>query len=190
MKQSLSLTPSTDALGFDPWFSGTPIMVYGTVPAYPTMTTWMMQLWKYPSDAFETDAEPLITAVGAEASGVMTVTFTGAQTDDLELSQAAGSNNFYLTIGGVDSNNLRRMVRGGTIEITPGPFVSDAGSTVTGITITDDVASFVYNGATYTIPVAEITSPPGAVEGEIVVIDDMAVLTIDGVSYTFPVQES
>ena len=56
-----------------------------------------------------------------------------------------------------------------------------------GVTIEDDVASFVFNGVTYTLPVEAITSPPGAVEGELVVIDDVGVITVDGVSYSFPV---
>jgi hypothetical protein len=190
MKQSLSLTPSTDELGLDPFFAGAPVQIYGTIPAYPVMDSWQMQLWKYPSDAGEEGAEPLLTAVGAEATGVMTITFTASQLSSLDLSDAIGCNNYWLTLGGVDENSQRRVVRGGTVEIIPCPFVTDAGATVSGITITDDVASFVYNGQTYTLPVAAIETPVGAVEGEIVVIDDMAVLTIDGVSYTFPVQES
>lgn len=190
MKQTLDLSPTTAALGLDPYFGGAPLGVTGDVPAYPTMTTWHMQLWKQPGDAFDDDAEPLINAVGSVTSGVLTVYFTAAQTAALTLSNAIGENNFWLSIAGVDANNLRRMVRGGTIEIIPGPYVTDAGTTITGITVTNDVASFVYNGETYTIPVEEIATPVGAVEGEIVVIDDMAVLTIEGTSYTFPVQET
>jgi hypothetical protein len=189
MKQTLSLTPSTDALGFDAWFGGTPLIVTGTVPADPVMTTWMMQLWKYPSDAYETDAEPLLNAVGSVASSTVTVAFTATQLATLELSQVAGSNNYWLTIGGLDANGSGRMIRGGTIEIIPGPFVSDASTELTQITIEDDIASFVFNGVTYTVPVAAVETPTGAVEGAIVVIDDVAILTVDGVSYTFPVSE-
>jgi hypothetical protein len=190
MRQSLTLTPTTDALGLDPWFAGAPAQIYGTVPAYPEMTSWMMQLWKYPHDANEDDAEPLASAVGAVNAGVMTITFTAAQLSALELSDEVGANNYFLTLGGVDANSQRRVVRGGSVEIVPCPFVTDAGGTVTGVTVTDDVASFVYNGQTYTLPVSEIEDPIGAAEGEIVVIDDMGVITIDGVSYTFPVIES
>ena len=187
MKQALTLTSTADPLGLDSFFSGAPLMIYGDVPDYPDMNTWMMQLWKRPHDAFEDDAAPLATAVGSEIAGVMTITFTAAQTGALALSNEIGANSFYLTIGGVDANDQARIVRGGTIEIVPGPFVTDAGSTLTGITITDDVASFVFNGVTYSLPVAEVATPPGAVEGELVVIDDMLVITIDGISYTTPV---
>lgn len=189
MKQTLTLTPTADGLGFSPWFAGAPAMITGTVPTYPAMTTWMAQLWKYQKDAYETDAEPLLTAVGAEAaaSGTMTVTFTAAQLSSLTFSQLVGSNNYWLTIGGVDANNLKTVIRSGTVELIPSQVVTDAGATLTGITIEDDVASFVFNGVTYTLPVEAITSPPGAVEGELVVIDDVGVITVDGVSYSFPV---
>lgn len=52
MKQTLTLTPTADGLGFDPWFAGAPAMITGTVPTYPAMTTWMAQLWKYQKDAY------------------------------------------------------------------------------------------------------------------------------------------
>lgn len=187
MKQNLSLTPSTAPLGFDPWFGSTPLVVYGTVPAYPDMTTWMMQLWKYPHDAFEADAAPLCTGVGSESAGVMTVAFTSSQLSGLAYSQEAGTNSYWLTIGGTDANNLKRTVRGGTIELIPAPLITDAGSSVTGITITDDVASFVYNGVTYTLPVAAVTPSPAVTEGETVVIDDMLIIMVNGVAYTTPV---
>jgi len=50
----------------------------------------------------------------------------------LDLSDQVGSNNYFLTLGGVDANSQRRVVRGGSIEIVPCPFVTDAGGTVTG----------------------------------------------------------
>jgi hypothetical protein len=186
MKQTLDLNPTADPLGFSPWFAGAPAMITGTVPTYPDMTTWMAQLWKYQSDAYEADAEPLLTAVGAEAaaSGTMTVTFTAAQLSSLTFSTQAGSNNYWLTIGGVDINNLPAVVRFGTIEIIPSRVVTEAGASISGITIEDDVASFVFNGVTYSLPVEEIPTPPGAVEGAYVVIDDVLVLTVDGVSYS------
>jgi hypothetical protein len=190
MKQTLSLSPSSDPLGLDPWMSGGPIVVTGTVPAYPTMSSWMMQLWKYPHDVTAADAEALITAVGTVASTTMTVAFTKTQLGTLDLSNEAGANCYWLTVGGLDSNSSGYVIRQGTIEIQPSAFLSDADASITQITIEDDIARFVFNGVTYTVPVAAITTPTGAVEGAVVVIDDMAVLTVDGVSYTFPVQET
>jgi len=192
MKQTLSLTPSTDALGLDPWFAGSPVVITGTVPAYPTMDTWKMQLWKYPHDAQVADAEPLATAVGAVVSTTVTITFSPSQMtyDALSLSDEAGANHYWLTLGGEDEDGFQQLIRAGTVEIMPCPFSGTAPTTATAITVTDDVATFSWNGSAYTLPVVEIESPDGAVEGEIIVIDDMAVLTVDGVSYTFPVQES
>lgn len=192
MKQSLSLTPSSDALGLEPWASDSPLSLTGTVPATPSMSEWRMQLWKYPSDAREDDATPLATAIGSVASSVLTIMFSPSQMsyDNLDLSDAIGENNYWLTLGGEDADGFQQIIRYGWIEVVPVPITTDAPTTAIGITVVDDVATFVFNGSTYTLPVSAIATPEGAVEGEIVVIDDMAVLTVDGVSYTFPVQES
>jgi hypothetical protein len=135
----------------------------------------------------EDDAEPLLTAVGAEESGTVVITFTAAQLSSLTYSDVVGSNNYWLTIGGIDANSLARVVRGGTVEIVPCPFISDEGTTVTGIMVEDDMATLTFNDVTYTFAVSEIETPEGAVEGQAIVIDDMLVITIDGVSYTTPV---
>ncbi len=192
MTQTLTLTPSSDPLGLSPWPSGGPMVITGTVPASPSMSTWRMQLWKRPHDARVTDAEPLATAVGTVASSTLTIAFSPSQMDydALSLSDAVGANNYFLTVGGTDTDGAQQIVRFGNIEIIPVPFDASAATTATAITVEDDIATFTFNGATYRIPVEEIASPPGAVEGEIVVLNDMAVLTIDGTSYTFPVEET
>lgn len=192
MKQTLTLTPSTASLGLDSWFANTPLVVTGTVPAYPSMNSWQMQLWKYPSDSLVAGAQPIVAAAGMVVSSVLTMTFTPSQMahSNLELSSAIGSNNYWLTIGGIDSAGFAQIIRAGTIEIAPCPFDSNAPTNQVGITVTNDIATFVFNGSTYVMPVQQIAVPSGAAEGEIVVIDDMAVLTVNNISYTFPVQET
>lgn len=192
MRQTLTLTPSSAALGLDTWFAGAPVVITGTVPAYPTMDSWQMQLWKYPHDAQETDAEPIATAIGTVVSSTLTITFSPSQMsyDNLTLSDVVGNNNYWLTLGGTDTDGFAQIIRAGCVEIMPSAFVSNAPTTAIAITVANDVATFVFNGATYTLPVQEIVAPAQAVEGEIIVLNDMAVLTVNNVSYTFPVQES
>jgi len=190
MTQELDLTPSSAALGLDPWFSGDPLVITGTVPSTPTMSSWRMQLWKRPHDINTDGAEPLATAIGTVASGVLTVIFAPSQVtyDALELSDVIGNNNYWLTVGGVSSEGYRRLIRAGSVEFLPAPFDEDAASsTPVTYTVTDDVITFDYDGTTYSFPVSPIGVPTGAVEGQVVVIDDVGVFTTDGVSYSFPV---
>jgi len=188
MKQTLALSPSSDPLGLAAWHSGSPIVVTGTVPSYPTMRSWYMQLWKYPHHAFEAGAEPVATAVGGVTSGAVTFTFTSAQTAISGLSDVIGTNNYFLTVGGIDSAAQPHVCRAGVIEIARVPFLTSEEVIPTGIIVSDDVASFEYDGTTYTLPVAPMdTAPEGAVEGELVVIDDVLVITFNGISYSVPV---
>jgi hypothetical protein len=192
MKQTLTLTPSSDALGLDPWPSGAPLVITGTVASYPAMDSWTMQLWKRPHDAQVVDAEPLASAVGSVATGTLTIAFSPSQMsyDNLGLNNVVGANPFYLVLGGENTSGQQEFIRYGTVEIIPIPFSSSAPTTPAAITVTDDIATFSFNGSTYRVPVEEVASPDGAVEGEIVVVDDIAILTVDGVSYTFPVEET
>lgn len=192
MKQTLTLTPSPEALGLDPWPAGAPLVITGTVEAYPAMDSWTMQLWKRPHDAQVADAEPLASAVGSVASGTLTIAFSPSQMSyaNLDLSDAAGTNNYYLVLGGENTSGQQEFIRFGSIEISPVPFSSSAPTTPAEITVTDDIATFSFNGTTYQVQVQEVSAPEGAVEGEIVVIDDIAILTVEGVSYTFQVSPS
>lgn len=187
MKQTLSLTPSAAPLGLDPWFAGSPLVVSGTVPTTPTMSSWLMQLWKRPHDIQTDGTEPLAISVGGVASGVVTWTFTAAQMTLDDMSNEVGTNNYWLTIGGVDNTSIQQIIRAGTIEIDPCPFTIATTGVITSIVVSDDTATFTHNGTVYSLPVSAVPTPEGAIEGELVVIDDSLVITFNGVSYTTPV---
>lgn len=192
MKQTISLTPTSSALNLEAWIAGSPVVLAGAVPAFPSMSAWQMQLWKYPHNASLAGATPLATAVGTVTSGTLILTFSPSQMSyqNLDLTNVANNNNYWLTLGGTDTDGFAQIIRAGCVEIMPSAFVSNAPTTAIAITVANDVATFVFNGATYTLPVQEIVAPDQAVEGEIIVLNDMAVLTVNNVSYTFPVQES
>lgn len=168
MKQTLNLSPSTDALGLDPWWSDSPLVVAGTVPSYPTMSSWKMELWRTSHDLQDdATATPIATAVGSVASGTMTVGFIPSQVSAsaLELNQAAGANAFWLVIGGVENGGNKSILRAGTIEINPSAFAVGGAANSIGITVTGDWAEFSYDGNTYRFQVALSSSPPVTPDG-------------------------
>jgi hypothetical protein len=180
MIQEISLTPSTAPLGFSPWFAGAPIGVRGEVPSDLVMTSWQMQLRKFYHDS---DA-PIMTANGVVVGNVATIVFTAAQTAELELSYEAGANPHYLMIGGTDSAGQKRIVRAGSIEITPGSFDVDAVSSIgVPFTVTDDVISFEIEGVTYTFQGVPGTPPLGATEASVTQVDDVLIFTLGGTSW-------
>jgi len=189
MKQTLSLTPSTAPLGLDAWFANSAVVITGTVPAYPTMGVWAMQLWESQWELLDDPtAEPIATAIGSVVSGVLTITFTPTQMTLTGLSAVAGSNNHWLTIGGQDTDGNQQIIRGGNIEINPCPWAAANIANSIGITVTDDMATFIYDGATYTFPVALIASPPVTPTG-VAVDDDSVYIDFGGDVFGAPVAE-
>jgi len=189
MTQTLTLTPSSAPLGLDPWFSGSPLVITGTVPTSPTMATWRAQIWASNYALIEdADAEPLATAIGSETGGVLTIGFTPSQisSDALGLSSVVGNNSFWLVLGGQNSNGSQQIIRAGTIEITPCPWSTAGTANVLGITIVDDVASFEYNGATYSFVVAHNPSPAITPDDGVDVGDDTAYFEYEGNVYDTP----
>ena len=185
MKQTLSLEPSLAPLGLSAWHSGSPIVITGTIPAYPQMRAWYMQLWRYPHSD-----EPVATAVGGTSLGTVTFTFTAAQTAIASLSDIIGTNNYFITIGGTDTANQKHVARAGVIEICKIPFVLTADVLPVGFEVHDDVLHYRYDGVLYVLPMALISPvPDGAAEGEWSVIHDTFVVTFNGVSYSCPVSE-
>ena len=189
MTQTLSLTPSTANLGLDPWFLGSPLVITGTVPSSPTMSVWGMQLWASQWALIEDpDAEPLATAIGSVTSGTLTIGFTPSQLSTLTIRSAAGTNAFWLVIGGQDTDANQQIIRAGTIEISPCPWQATSLTNSIGITVTDDWATFTYNGELYRFPVAESASPPVTPDG-IAVDDDTAYIDFNSDVYSAPVEE-
>ncbi len=189
MTQSLTLTPSSAPLGLDPWFSGSPLVITGTVPTTPTMATWRAQIWASNYALIEdADAEPLATAIGAETNGVLTIGFTASQisADTLGLSSVAGNNSFWLVLGGQNSNGSQQIIRAGTIEIMPCPWSTAGTANVLGITVIDDVATFEYNGATYSFQVSHNASPPLTPDDGVDVSDDTAYFEYEGTVFETP----
>ena len=191
MKQTITLSASADRLGFDPWWSDSPLVVSGTVPSYPTMSSWTMELWRTSHDLQDdSTATPIASAVGSVASTTMTVGFVPSQVSAsaLELNQETGTNSFWLVIGGVESGGNRTILRAGTIEINPSAFSVGSVANSIGITIIDDWAEFDYDGTTYRFQVALATSPPVTPDG-MEVSSDFAYMDSGDDVYRAPVAE-
>lgn len=189
MTQTLTLSPSTARLDLEPWFAGASIVITGTVPSTPDMRLWAMQLWASQWELLQdATATPIATAIGSVAEGVLTVGFTPSQTSISTLSPVVGNNSFWLVIGGQDSSGNQQIIRAGNIEINPCPWTATGLSNSVGITVADDVATFIYNGATYCFPVAEIALPPVTPDG-IAVNDDTAYMDFNGEVFGAPVAE-
>jgi hypothetical protein len=186
MIQELSLTPSTAPLGFSPWFAGASIVLTGQVPASPDMVVWAAQLWRSQRDLIDDEAAtPIAMGIGSVTDGVLTVGFTPSQVTPaaLGLSREAGSNHYWLVVGGQDGAGNPQIVRGGTIEINPCPWTNTGLSNSVGITVANDWASFVYQGTLYRFAVARVTSPPITPDG-IGVDDDNAYIDFHGAVFT------
>jgi hypothetical protein len=103
---------------------------------------------------------------------------------DQDLSDQVNSNNYWLAIGGLDSNGFPYSLRAGNIEIKPSG-LSLVPTTTIAFSVVNEVVSFAYNGAIYRFD-AVTDTPPGPIDGTAVVIDGMIVVTVDGVSYSVP----
>jgi hypothetical protein len=189
MKQTLSLTPSAARLGLDPWFLGSSLVITGTIPSTPEMGVWAMQLWNSQWDLIEdATATPLATAIGSVTSGVLTIGFTPSQLSDITLSSTVGLNNFWLVIGGQDTDGSQQIIRAGTIEIVPCPWSTTSITNSVGITVSGDWATFTYDGVQYRFPVAAVATPPVAPDG-IAVDNDTAYIDYNSDIFSAPVEE-
>ena len=190
MPQTVTLTQSTLPLGLQPAFRATPLSLTGTV-ATPVLSTWRAQLWRRPQDARDVAAEPLATVYGTVASGTLAIAFTAAQ---MNFALNAGNGMYddvWLMIGGVDANSEPHVVRADWLRVNEGGFdATEFPATVTDFTVSDDIITIEYAGATYQIQATETTSPPGVGEGTIVVIDDILYFTPQGGSTSWAVQGS
>jgi len=183
MTRTISLSESTADLGMLPVFSTTPLLITGAVPAAPAMSQWVLELWKRQNDAREPGATPLASSAGFVAGGAVTFVLTAAQMN-LVLSDEVNSNNYWLAIGGLDSNGFPYLLRSGNLEVIPSG-LSLTPTTTIAFSVVNEVVSFAYNGAIYRFD-AVTDTPPGPIDGEVTVIDGMIVVTVDGVSYSVP----
>jgi hypothetical protein len=153
------------------------------------MGVWGMQLWQSQWALIEDPtAEPLATAIGSVSSGVLTIGFTPSQIASLTLRSSVGTNAFWLVLGGQDTDANQQIIRAGTIEITPCPWLATSLTNSVGITVSGDWATFTYNGELYRFPVAESASPPVTPVG-IAVDDDTAYIDFNSDVYAAPVEE-
>ena len=183
MTRTISITPTTDDLALAPVFATTPLIITGAVPASPSMSQWVLELWKRQNDAREVGATPLASSAGYVAGGAVTFVLTAAQMN-LVLSDEINSNNYWIAIGGLDSNGFPYLLRSGNIEVIPSG-LSLTPTTTIAFSVVNEVVSFAYNGTIYRFD-AVTDTPPGPIDGSVVVIDGMIVVTVDGVSYSVP----
>ena len=167
--------------------SGVSVISVGSRPVAPSRA-WAAQIWASPWELInDSTATPLATAIGSVTSGTLTIGFTPSQVTAtaLDLSPVVGTNNFWLVIGGQDTDGNQQIVRAGTIEINPCPWTTTGLSNSVGITVANDYASFVYDGNTYQFPVALAATPPVTPDG-IAVDDDSAFVDFGGSVYSAP----
>ena len=106
MTRTISITPTTDDLALAPVFATTPLIITAAIPAGgPAMSAYTMELWKRPYESRATGAAPLASSAGYVAGSQVTWIFTAAQMDQ-DLSDQVNSNNYWLAIGGLDSNGF------------------------------------------------------------------------------------
>ena len=185
MTRTISITPTTDDLALAPVFATTPLIITAAIPVGgPAMSAYTMELWKRPYESRATGAAPLASSAGYVAGSQVTWIFTAAQMDQ-DLSDQVNSNNYWFAIGGLDANGFPYSLRAGNIEIKPSG-LSLVPTTTVSFAVVNEVASFTFNGVTYSFDVVPTGGTPAAIDGEAVVIDGMIVVTVDGVSYSVP----
>lgn len=186
MNQTLTLTPSTDPLGLNPVWRGSPFIFSGATQS--GITLYKAQIWRKPQDATNTSKDPLATAYASVSTNTVAFAFTPDQMDFTLLANNGAEDDLWLSVAGLNEDGHIEPLRTGWFRvIEPGHRGSDFTDITATFSITNDYLMVVFVGEAYRTQVVEVGAPGGASAGEYVVVNDNAIFTDANGSFSLQV---